>query len=369
MPPAITTFSNNQARDSLYELFYGPLDLVFIVGVVMTFIAVIMTHGAIAGEKERGSLRQILSNSVPRAKIIFAKTAAHWLLLIIPFMAAITLGLIILEVQSGPTLINGSAWTFIGLAVLLSALLVGVFFNLGLLISASTKQSVSALVTLLLVWVLAYGLYPRLASGIAQLIYPVKSEARLSLDKELVRRNIEKLQNAEIDAVVRTMPEDYESPAYKDAEKKQDEIGARYRAQLEQTWQLIEREAEARREARLALATNIARLSPVSCFVRPLAELARTGWLEYKQFDTQVRQYEGVLNREIFDKRKVYRYKQGSSFDDNLDFDASAPVFTYSHVPMESVIKDILPDLTLLILFNLVLFTGAFVAFIRYDVR
>lgn len=65
--------SNNQGRDNLYEYFYGPLDLVFVVGVIMSFLAIVLTYGAVAGEKEQGTLRQMLANSVPRATVILAK--------------------------------------------------------------------------------------------------------------------------------------------------------------------------------------------------------------------------------------------------------------------------------------------------------
>lgn len=368
-PPAVMRFSNNQGRDNLYEFFYGPFDLIFIIGVVMSFLAVIMTYGAIAGEKEQGTLRQILSNSVPRAKIILAKATANGVVLIIPFLLALVLSLAILEFQGNPSLFVGGAWILITVAVLVAVLLIGAFFNLGLLVSALTKQAVPALVTLLLAWVFLYGVYPRLAAAAAQVIYPVKSEARVALEKNQIRRNIEKERDAEINLVAKIKPNDEKSDAYKEGQQKQLDIHNKYQSQLETNWQNLERDTEERRKTGIALTANIARLSPVSCFIRPLAELGGTGWLEYQQFSTQVRQYLDVLNRDIFNKQIETRMMGWSSTAIVAFQSAAAPVFEYVRTPPEVVIRDVLPDIVMLILFNLVFFAGAFICFIRYDPR
>jgi ABC-type transport system involved in multi-copper enzyme maturation permease subunit len=328
-----------------------------------------MSYGAIAGEKEQGTLGLVLSNSIPRAKIILAKTMANGLVLIVPFLTALALSLIILELQGSP-FAAGGAWASIGLAVVLAVLFIGAFFNLGLLVSALTKQAVTALVTLLLAWVFLYGVYPRLASAAALVIHPVKSEARLALEKAQIRANIEKEQEAEIEKLGKAMPEDERSSAFAEGKKKQEEVRTKYRTELETSWQALERESDARRASLLTLTAGIARLSPISAFVRPLAELGRTGWLEYRQFGAEAREFEGVLNRDVFDKMKLIRMPHGISSDfDQKDAAAAAPVFAYRPAPLEAVARNVLPDLVLLVLFNLVFFAGAFVAFIRYDAR
>lgn len=368
-PPVAMRLGNNQGRDNLYEFFYGPLDLVFIVAVVMSFLAIILTYGAIAGEKEQGTLRQVLSNPVPRAKIILAKAMANGLVLVIPFLLALTLSLTILEVQGSPLSALGGAWTSIGLAVLVCVLFIGAFFNLGLLISALTKQAVPALVALLLAWVFLYGVYPRLSSAAAQVLYPVKSEARVALEKAQLRRSVDKERDAEIEKVAQTMPADWKSEAFKEGGKRQAEIRGRYQAKLEESWRILDRDVAERRKSRNALTANIARLSPVSSFVRPLAELSRTGWLEYEQFSQEVRQHEAALNRDIFGKSQVIKTKGGVAMSNGADPDAPAPVFTYVPAAEESLVRNILPDVVLLLLFNFVFFAGAFVAFLRYDPR
>ena len=368
-PPAVMRLGNNQGRDNLYEFFYGPLDLVFVVGVVMSLLAVIMSYGAIAGEKEQGTLGLVLSNSVPRAKLVLAKAAANGLVLMIPFLLALTLSVALLEIQGAAPWGNSGGLTFMLLAILLAMLLIGAFFNLGLLVSAMSKQAVTALVTLLLAWVFLYGVYPRLAAAAAQVLYPVKSEARVALEKAQIRANMDKARESEIKKISETMPDDEKSDAYKDGEQKQLGIRNKFMAELEASWQTLERDVQARRNAMLALTADIARLSPVSAFVRPLAELSRTGWLEYRRFDADAREFENILNRDVFTKQKLIEMKHGTTSGYDGDMGAAAPVFRYQPAAVDAVVRDILPDLVLLVLFNLVFFAAAFIAFIRYDAR
>ncbi|MGZ7046275.1 MAG: hypothetical protein ACXVJK_08125, partial [Candidatus Aminicenantales bacterium] len=193
--------------------------------------------------------------------------------------------------------------------------------------------------------------------------------ARVALEKAQVRRNIEKERDAEIDRLLKTLPDNIDSDAYKQGEKTQAEIRDRYQARLDESWRTLERDVEARQIRRNALAVTIARLSPVTSFIRPLAELSRTGWLEYEQFLGGVRRFEEVLNRDIFNKNRMTRYKHGSGANNTADVEAEAPVFTDVPVLAGAIVRDILPDIVFLVLFNVVFFAGAFVAFLRYDAR
>lgn len=368
-PPVVMRFNNNQGRDNLYEFFYGPIDLVFVVAVVMSLLAVVLTYGAIAGEKEQGTLGLVLSNAVPRAKIILAKAAANALVLAVPFLLAVTLSLTIVEIQGSAVSASPGVWTSVGLGVLLSVLLIGFFANLGLLVSALTKQAVPALVALLLAWVFFYGVYPRLSAAAAQILSPTPSETQVALEKAQIRRDIDKDRDAEIEKVAPTMPPDWKSEAFKEGQKKQQEIHDTYQARMEEKWRAIDRDVEVRRDARNALTAAIARLSPVSSFIRPMAELGRTGWLEYGQFERQVGQFNEVLNRDIFNKQRLVRTGRGAAVMNEAKMDAPAPVFAYAPLPLDDIVRNVLPDLVILLAVNLVLFAGAFVAFLRYDAR
>ncbi len=69
---AQTQFNNSRSLDSPFSFLYGYLDLTFIVSVIISLLAMLLTYNSLAGEKESRTLSQILSNSVSRNTIIGA---------------------------------------------------------------------------------------------------------------------------------------------------------------------------------------------------------------------------------------------------------------------------------------------------------
>jgi ABC-type transport system involved in multi-copper enzyme maturation permease subunit len=366
--PVDMRFNNNQSLDNLYEFFQGPLDLVFIVSVVMTFLAIVFTYGSISGEKEQGTLKQVLCNSVPRHQVILAKVGANFLVLIIPFLIALLLSLLFLQVKGFLPFGPAGILPYLALAFLFSLLLIGAFFNLGLLVSSLTKQAVSAIIILLLCWVFLFGIFPRLSVILSQIVYPVKSQQLVALEKGLIRVENEK----ECEAEVRKFLESPSSSGLSEKEMRdrQEVIREEFRASLVSKFQKVESEIEKKRNTQMLIASNLARLSPVSCFIRPLAEMSYTGLLQYRTFKEEVSRFEQTLNKEIYNKYKIRRHKGGSA-DIYFDGDGAVgpPKFQYSLISLQSVVKDILPDFILLAIYNILFFAAAFVAFLRYDVR
>ena len=353
-------YDSYQGLENIYEFIYGPLDLVFIVTVMMTLFAVAFSHGTVSGEKEQGTLKQILSNAVPRDQVLLAKMAANYIVLIVPFFVAVLLGVLLFASQSFSLSGIENGWFSLGLAVLFSALLVGAFFNLGMLISCLTRQAVSTIIILLLCWVVLYGVVPRLSMIIAQLVSPVRSPQLIALDKNQVRIENEKNCDARLSELI---------DSGQDSPERQKAIRGEYRGKLLESWQKLDRERERRRDAQIAIGVNLARLSPVSCFVRPLVEISRTGWLEYKEFTRDVSRYQQVLNDKIYGK-SIFDVKKGGGQEMRLtDLTGPPPPFQAHSTTRLTLIGNVLPDLILLVIYNLLFIAGAFVKFLRYDAR
>src|SRR5512136_789146 len=77
---------------------FGALDLMFIVKIVLSLFAILFTYDAIVGEKERGTLKLALSNSVPRDRLILGKAIGGYISLLMPLLIPLILSLIILVV-------------------------------------------------------------------------------------------------------------------------------------------------------------------------------------------------------------------------------------------------------------------------------
>jgi ABC-type transport system involved in multi-copper enzyme maturation permease subunit len=371
-------FGNTQGLDNLYEFFHGPLDFSFIVTVVMTFLALAFSYNAVSGEKESGTLAQVLSNSVQRSRIITAKAAAQFLMLAVPFLAGVALSLAL--VPPAPAAGQASPWPAIATAVVFSLLTIAAFFNLGLLVSSLTKQAVTSIVVLLLVWTALFAVVPRLSVILTRIAAPEPSEQAFAQEKAQIRLANEKACEAEVDKLIKEYPRPPRKadvlrtpgkPQWppKEFTDRQAEIRARFQSDLLAATGKAQQAYEKKRDAQIQTSMLVARISPVSCYVRPMAEIAGTGWLEYKRFTETVGRFQQRLNDEIYSKVRFQRMEGGISSGFSGKSDVPPPRLADVRIPFGDVARNVLPDFVLLLVFNALFFAGAFVAFLRYDPR
>ncbi len=129
-------------------------------------------------------------------------------------------------------------------------------------------------------------------------------------------------------------------------------------------------------EAQQRLALGIARLSPTSAFSLAATNLAGTS-LDLKQRYMQaatayqreyarfIREKTGTTGGNVIIVGDGQRTEEPDPIDPN-----EIPAFVYTEFGTDTFIENALPDLGILLLFNLVFsFGGAFLTFLRYDVR
>ena len=75
---------------------FDVLDWAFIVGIVLSFVAILLASDAINGEKQRGTLRLMLANPVPRARLLIAKYVSTMILLAIPLLLGAVASLLLI---------------------------------------------------------------------------------------------------------------------------------------------------------------------------------------------------------------------------------------------------------------------------------
>ena len=130
----------------------SQIDWAFIIGYVLSLIALLFTFDAISGERERGTLRLMLANSIPRHTVLLGKFLGALISTTIPFMLAMLVNLLMLSTSSAVHL-NTHAWGRIGIILFIALLYTCLFLALGLLVSARVQQSAVSLLILLLTWV------------------------------------------------------------------------------------------------------------------------------------------------------------------------------------------------------------------------
>ena len=155
------TLNSKNIRPDTIKIDWG-----FVIGYVLSLIAILFTFDSISGERERGTLRLTLANSVPRHTVLIGKFLGALVSISVPFTLAVLMNLLVIstsnDVQLGP-----DAWSRLGIIFFLSMLYLGLFIALGLLVSSRVRHSAASLVILLLMWVTFVVFMPSTLASIA----------------------------------------------------------------------------------------------------------------------------------------------------------------------------------------------------------
>ncbi|HSQ78962.1 MAG TPA: ABC transporter permease subunit [Candidatus Bathyarchaeia archaeon] len=375
-------FNNARRIENPFTALFGRLDLAFMVSTVLAVLVMIFTFNAVAGEKERRTLAQVMANPVPRATILTAKMAAASSLLAAAFLAGTAAGgLLTTALGLGPFGEAGTSGPFL-IAIGVSLVFLVVLVNLGLLVSAVTRSPVSAMVTLVAVWVALAMILPKGSVVLSRLLLPVESQQIVDLRENQVRTQNARDLSAELTRLQESTPvikdmsmTEYfkqsreKNPAVAAFEDAQAKVKAGFTARLNADLDRLDAEFERRRGRQAALARTIARLSPVSCFVHIVTELAGTGFTEEAAWRETRARFKQLLDREIAPKMLMHTFGQATYGSMDLDREAPAPKLPPDVVPLERRLDAVGLDLALLAAYGILFFAGAAVVFLRYDVR
>jgi len=192
-------FLMRTAQDATAGQRLGALTAAQVLQYLVPLLIILLAFGAFAGEREQGTLRQLLATGISRRDLALGKAlgiAGALALLLIPAAivgsAAITLG------SSGP-----AATPFARGTVLAAGYLAyfAVFVALSLAVSAWVRSARTALVALLGVWVLNGLVAPRVAVDLSKWLHPTPSavEFARTMERE-VRSGVPGLERPDRDA-------------------------------------------------------------------------------------------------------------------------------------------------------------------------
>ncbi|HEV7443611.1 MAG TPA: DUF3526 domain-containing protein [Steroidobacteraceae bacterium] len=147
---------------------FGDLTVALVLQVVLPLVVILFAFSAFAGERERGTLRQLLSLGLRARDLVLGKMLGLGGALALIVAPAVAFGAVALAL-TGPTV--GLA-RFVLLA-LVYLLYLGTFLMLALAVSARAPSSRFALVFLLGFWSLNCLLAPRMLADVASALYPL----------------------------------------------------------------------------------------------------------------------------------------------------------------------------------------------------
>jgi len=103
------------------QALFPLMDWLFIVGMVMSLLALVFSYDAICGEREDGTLKLVVSYPVSRSVVLLSKWAGGFVSLLLPFVTAWLAGLHIVNINPNIHL-GGKDFGIIGLVFLVSLL-------------------------------------------------------------------------------------------------------------------------------------------------------------------------------------------------------------------------------------------------------
>ena len=360
--------------DSKYESnpvfsIFGALDLTFIVKIVLSLFAILFTYDAIVGEKEKGTLRLALSNKVPRDRLILGKVIGGFISLLIPLVIPLILSMLILLVYPNISL-TGQDWIRLLLMFLMFLLYLSVFFALGLLVSARTSKSSTSFLVLLFIWVTFVTIIPKLSVLTAARLYPIPSVHEITAKKDAFLQQMQGESSKGVNDWAKENPtKTGEDPKIRQDKFKKflEDYQQELTAKIDENNAALERDYQARKQAQVHLAINISRISPASALTFSTMSLARTGLDEHERFLASIRAYKPIFSRWLNSKMmKSLNLQTGQSGKVVLD---DMPQHKFEPETLGRSFARTLPDFGLVLFLIIIFFAGAYISFLRYDVR
>ena len=343
---------------------YLKTDWAFIIGVLVSFVGILFTFDSISGEKERGTLRLILSNAVPRTSVILGKFAGAFISIMLPLFIAILLNLLIINI-SGVVELDAGHWSKIGLMVLISTIYTAIFICLGIFVSVRCERSSTSLLILLLTWVVFVVLMPNILGTISSGLKKVPSTDEISRRKQTTKEELHKRYVAR--GLLKVAPS-RENPDMKAIQLWADYLNEERRAEEK----IMDEHLDAQL-AQIQLARQITRISPTAIYRYTLESISNTGFERHRKFIANVRVYRDMFWEYIKsedqrdpDSLHVYFVREGVS-DKPANFN-NAPRFT-EYLTLTGALHDALLDIAILALFAVFFFMASHISFIRADVK
>ena len=372
-------FPETYEQNPVLALF-PAVDFVFIVGIILSLLALAFAYDAVSGDRESGVLKLTLSYSAPRDLVLLGKWLGGYLALVAPFVTAFVIALLIAalfpEVQ--PSLDNSLA--IAGLLVL-ALLYLAAIYSLGLFVSCRTSLPSTSITVLLLIWVALILAVPNMAPYLTSQLFPVPSRESVDREKMAHQRELQR----EFQELTEQWKE--EKGLGEDDQWWQDQ---ELRTRAEEHWAGIQEELQkveddylTRIQAQTRLSGLVARVSPLTSFNLAAYDLAAAGIAQETAFVEALKAYSQSWQEYSEEKQRPWREfmeKQASSgggmmmtpeimeqfrLTDLSDY----PRFSFDYMPFGQRLSLVYLDLGLLAVWNILFFMAAYLSFLRYDVQ
>jgi len=306
--------------DFISSRFAVP-DMAYLVRVLISFLAMLIAFDSFCGEKERGTLRLFLSNSIPRTYVVAGKIVGNLIIILAPFTFSFCFGLLLI-LLIGDVSISAEESARIALFYIGSVLYVAIFIVLAAAVSSRTRTANTSLVACFFVWaILVFGI-PNLSGTIARAISPLPSSQSLEEEKMLTYL----LEGGYREARGET--------SWNEIHDRLRHLEHDYRNQLNHY---------------VETSRKVSLLSPASSYIYFASTIAQSGFEDEQHLKRAVLEYRDALQRNPEKIQEIH--------------------FSYQPLSFTESFQHLIIDLIVLLLFAAIFFAVSYTSFLRYDVR
>ncbi len=325
------------------------LDWEFLVRILLSFVAIILSYDLVVGERERGTLALTLAYPVSRRRVLFAKFAAVMTLLCWLLLAGGILSTLVYLGRGGGAF-SASDYERVLLFMLGAMLYLAVFVAVSLLVSSRARTSTSSLTALLIFWIAVTVVIPE--GGTTAVQGFVRTVSDVQVEQKIMRQLEDQVNElvGEMDSFIR--------PDKNEARKDDFSTERNFARRVNQMTATIkttldEQQASHRRQARIV--QNVIRLTPAGLFQLGSERLLGVGDTREEHFLRAVDKWSDAYERFVQEQDRLdpesphVFYVQNYMSQRAID-PASVPRFKFEELSLKEGLENGLFDWTLLAL-------------------
>ncbi len=391
--------AQKQGSDNPFLSIFLAIDVIFVFKIVLSALAILFAYNTISGEREDGTLKLVLSNPIPRDVLVFGKYLGGILSLFPIVTISFTVGVVI-AYASPATDFSGAALLRVVMVLFVSLLYVSICYLLGMLLSVWTKEAATTLILSMFIWGILTIVYSNIATFAVAKFPPHKRQP----EKEALQQ-IEQLWEdfkAERDTyILKKWGYKYPTSAISqiadgplmlsinmrspgelgfqefyefkpihilDVSKFQEVLGYQEPLRIDyvnDAEELLKRREDIGERNR-QLGRNISRLSFADAYRFAIGAITGTDRESYNDFIRGTRSYKRQVVAYLTDKKAFSARAWFSSDKGKAEF-LDIPVFQHRYNSLSESLSRALGDIFILLAWNIVLFMGTYLSFLRYD--
>ena len=329
-------------------------DISYIIAIIVGLGAIILGFDSICGEKNSGTMKLALSNSVSRYQLLLGKFCAYVSMLSVIVLLVWLVSLTITISESSIQL-KSEHLMFLGLSCLTSLIYVILYVIIAMLISGFVNFSRVSLMVCIAVWIVLSLLAPPFGPTVAKMVKKVPNYQRLVTSKNLLlSRHAQKsymqcqehARNLKSRKQVLEILHKIAYPRIDQWDKANKELSEEYQAKL---------------RAQIELSRLLCSISPPTALQFAISELCGTSLAAQSNFEQQAGNWAKAVADNAAQQERI------AIITSSEPLEMHQPII--KDLPAKQRLKNGIRYVAYMAILAIVCFAVTFVRFLRYDVR